>query len=60
MKEATGEANLTVVAIILIAVIAAVVTPIINNMMTQTKEKANCSAEGKCVIGGECVECPES
>ena len=33
MKEAAGEANLTVVAIILIGVIVAVVTPLINSLM---------------------------
>ena len=33
MKEAAGEANLTVVAIILIAVIVAVATPLISNLM---------------------------
>ena len=38
MKEASGEANLTVVAIILIGVIAAVVTPLIRSTMTKTKE----------------------
>ena len=38
MKEAAGEANLTVVAIILIGVIAAVVTPIVTNMMKTTEK----------------------
>ena len=37
MKEASGEANLTVVAIILIGVIAAVVTPLIRYTMNKTK-----------------------
>lgn len=46
MKEAAGEANLTVVAIILIGVIAAVVTPIVRNMMTNTSKRACCMDAG--------------
>ena len=40
MKEAAGEANLTVVAIILIAVVVAVATPLINSLMQNAKTKA--------------------
>ena len=40
MKEAAGEANLTVVAIILIAVVVAVATPLINSLMKNAKTKA--------------------
>lgn len=40
MKEAAGEANLTVVAIILIAVVVAVATPLVNSLMNNAKEKA--------------------
>lgn len=46
MKEATGEANMTVVTIILIAVIVAVATPIINSMMSTTSKKTNCMDNG--------------
>lgn len=46
MKEAAGEANLTVVAIILIGVIAAVVTPIVTDMMNTTKERSECLNSG--------------
>ena len=46
MKEAAGEANLTVVAIILIGVIAAVVTPLITSMMNTTKQRACCMDAG--------------
>ena len=49
MKEATGEANMTVVTIILIAAIVAIATPIVNKMMRQTENKANCmNAGGYC------------
>ena len=46
MKEAAGEANMTVVTIIIIAVVVAIATPIIKGMMEQTKEKAECVNNG--------------
>lgn len=55
MKEASGEANLTVVAIILIGVIVAVVTPIIQSMMTNTQKRACCMDAGGQWKGGDCT-----
>lgn len=55
MKEASGEANLTVVAIILIGVIVAVVTPIINSMMQNTKNRAECHNSGGTWDGDSCT-----
>lgn len=55
MKEAAGEANLTVVAIILIGVIAAVVTPIVKNAMDTTAERSECMNNGGSWEGGQCV-----
>ena len=46
MKEVSGEANLTVVAIILIGVIAAVVTPLIKSTMDNTKNRTECLNNG--------------
>mgnify|MGYP004614631359 CR=1 FL=1 len=46
MKEASGEANLTVVAIILIGVIAAFVTPLIKSTMENTKKRTECLNNG--------------
>ena len=46
MKEATGEANMTVVTIILIAAIVAIATPIVNSMMTNTKNRTDCMNNG--------------
>ena len=58
MKEASGEANMTIVTIILIGIIVAVVTPLINGMMQNTKNKANCASQGLCDgSNGSCVEC---
>ena len=46
MKEAAGEANMTVVTIILIGVIVAIATPIVNSMMTNTKNRTECMNNG--------------
>lgn len=46
MKEAAGEANMTVVTIILIGVIVAIATPIVTNMMNNTKNRAECMNAG--------------
>lgn len=46
MKEAAGEANLTVVAIILIAVIVAIATPLISSLMKSSVNKACCTDAG--------------
>lgn len=54
MKEAAGEANMTVVTIILIGIIAAVATPIINGMLSSTKEKTECLNNGGAWVNGNC------
>lgn len=56
MKEAAGEANLTVVAVILIGVIVAVVTPVINTMMTNTQKRTCCSNYGGIWDENKCKE----
>jgi len=54
MKEASGEANLTVITIILIGVIVAVATPIINSMMTNTAKRTCCQNYGGVWEGNKC------
>ena len=54
MKEAAGEANLTVVAIILIGVIVAIATPIITNIMSGMNARSCCVDAGGEWRGGEC------
>ncbi|MDD2518520.1 MAG: hypothetical protein PHI05_05160 [Bacilli bacterium] len=54
MKEASGEANLTVIAIILIGVIAAVVTPLITQLMNTTKLRAECHDKGGVWVNDRC------
>lgn len=54
MKEAAGEANLTVVAIILIGVIVAVVTPLVNSLMSSTACRSCCTDSGGVWEGNSC------
>lgn len=54
MKEVTGEANMTVVTIILIGVIVAIATPIITNMMNNTKARSECHNNGGVWENGQC------
>ncbi len=54
MKEAAGEANLTVVAIILIAVIVAVVTPLVRSLMMTAAKKSCCNDAGGVWQSGGC------
>ena len=44
MKEAAGEANMTVITIVLIAVVLAAGTIIVTNMMRRTGENADNNA----------------
>ncbi len=46
MKEAAGEANLTVVAIILIAVVVAVATPLVTSLMKNATKRSCCTDAG--------------
>ena len=54
MKEAAGEANLTVVAIILIAVVVAVATPLVTSLMRNSGRRACCSDAGGVWKNGQC------
>lgn len=55
MKEASGEANLTVVTIILIGVIVAVVTPLITSLMGNTQKRTCCANAGGKWNGTTCT-----
>lgn len=54
MKEAAGEANMTVITIILIGVIAAIAIPLVNNAMNNTSKSAACNGAGGYMSGGQC------
>lgn len=54
MKEAAGEANMTVITIILIGVIVAIATPLVNSLMNTTKKRSCCQANGGTWESGQC------
>ena len=54
MKEAAGEANLTVIAILLIGVIAAIATPLIKSIMQNTAKSSCCQSYGFIWEDGAC------
>lgn len=56
MKEASGEANMTVITIILIGIVLAVGTPIIKNMMDNAEKSSRCANAGGQWKGGQCVD----
>lgn len=55
MKEAAGEANMTVITIVLIAIVLAVGTVIVTNLMQSTAKKSACSEIGGKLDGTYCV-----
>lgn len=54
MKEASGEANMTVITIVLIGVVAAIATPLVNSLMTNAKKSSCCQANGGVWNNGMC------
>ncbi len=59
MKESAGEANLTVITIVLIGLVAAAGALIIPSLMQSTQKSACCQANGGIWRGGKCyATCP--
>lgn len=54
MKEAAGEANMTVITIVLIAIVLAVGTVIVNSVLNNTKKSSACTSCGGYWSGGTC------
>ena len=54
MKEASGEANITILTVLLIGIVALVATPLISNMMTSTSEQSCCTTAGGTWADGNC------
>ena len=54
MKEAAGEANMTVITIVLIAIVLGVGTVIVNSMMNSTKKSSCCQSNGGVWANGQC------
>ena len=56
MKEAAGEANMTVITIVLIAIVLGVGTLVVTNMMNNASKKSACTSSGYTWNGGECYK----
>lgn len=56
MKEAAGEANMTVITIVLIAIVLGAGTMIVRNLMGSTTNSSACSACGGSWKNGSCYE----
>ena len=56
MKEAAGEANMTVITIVLIAIVLAVGTIVVRGVLNNTKKSSACSSCGGAWINGSCVK----
>ena len=56
MKEAAGEANMTVITIILIGVIAAIAIPLVTSLMSNTAKRTCCTDNGGVWKSGACTE----
>lgn len=54
MKEAAGEANMTVITIILIGIIAAIAIPLVQNAMSSSAKQGCCTNLGYQWSGGKC------
>ena len=54
MKEAAGEANMTVITIVLIAIVLGVGTLIVTNLMNSNQKSSCCAANGGTWAGGHC------
>lgn len=54
MKEASGEANLTVITIVLIGVVVAVGVILVPRLMGNTANRACCTDAGGRWNGGDC------
>ena len=54
MKEATGEANITVITIVLIAIVLAVGTVVVNSVLKNAKKSSCCNTIGGIWKNGKC------
>ena len=54
MKEAAGEANMTVITIVLIAIVLGVGTILVTRLMSNTGQSSACSSAGGVWKSGKC------
>lgn len=55
MKEATGEANMTIITVVLIGIVSAAAMLIVPNLIKDTKKKSCCTNAGGEWKGNNCV-----
>ena len=55
MKEATGEANMTIVTVVLIGIVTVIATPIITSLVKSSKNRACCVNDGGQWKNGQCL-----
>jgi len=55
MKEAAGEANMTVITIVLIAIVLLVGTLVVNRLMTSMRQKSCCADAGGSWVNNACA-----
>ena len=54
MKEAAGEANMTVITIVVIAIVLGVGTIVVNSLMNNQKTSSACTSSGGTWDSGRC------
>lgn len=55
MKEAAGEANMTVITIVLIAIVLGIGTIIVTRVLNSSRNSSCCTSVGGTVENGNCV-----
>ena len=56
MKEATGEANMTIITVVLIGIVSLVGFPLIKSLLDSTSNAGKCQAAGYSWSNGKCVD----
>ncbi len=56
MKEATGEANMTIITVVLIGIVSIVGIPLIRSLLNSTSNAGNCQAAGYSRENGKCID----
>ena len=59
MKEAAGEANMTVITIVLIAIVLVVGTLIVSSVLSNTGQSSACTSAGAYWRNGQCCTTSE-
>jgi len=54
MKEAAGEANMTVITIVMIGIVAAIGIPLLNSILSSSQGQSCCVAAGGHWSGNTC------